>query len=83
MTKSSYYESGEEIEVSNIWEKTGSFDIRVKAKDEEGIESFWSDPLPVSIPKNQNTNKFSNIILLEWLLEKFPLLEKLVNIVWR
>ena len=78
-----YYESGDEIEVSNIWEKTGSFDIRVKAKDEEGIESFWSDPLPVSVPKNQNMNKFSNIILLEWLLERFPPLEKLINIIWR
>jgi hypothetical protein len=56
---------------------------RVKAKDESGLESFWSDPLAVSIPKNQDMNKFFNIILLKWFIEKFPLLEQRINIIWR
>jgi hypothetical protein len=31
------------------WNLPGNKIIRVKAKDDNGIESFWSDPLPVSV----------------------------------
>ena len=46
------YNSGETYEVSHIWEKSGGFDIKVKAKDEHGAESEWSDSLSIAMPKN-------------------------------
>ena len=47
------YNSGEEITTSHKWEKRGDYSIKVKAKDEEGYESPWSDPLIISMPKNK------------------------------
>ena len=46
------YNSGEEVTVYHSWSKRGSYQIRVKAKDEYGLESNWSDPLPVTMPKS-------------------------------
>lgn len=47
------YDSGEEIEASHIWTEEGSYQIKVKARDIHGLESDWSEPLPVSMPKNR------------------------------
>jgi len=54
-----YYESGEEVTVSHVWEEKGNYGIRVKVRDESRLESFWSDPLPVSFSRNKI---FSHII---------------------
>jgi len=35
------------------WDKKGTYQIRVKVRDEYGAESEWSDPLPVTMPKNK------------------------------
>jgi len=78
-----FYNSGEEVKIVHTWNKPGGYDIRVKVKDENGLESFWSDPLAVSIPKNQDANKFFNITLFNWFIEKFSLLEKKINVIWR
>jgi len=48
------YNSDEVVEASHTWDKLGYFGVKVKAKDVHGIQSDWSDPLPVSIPVNQN-----------------------------
>jgi hypothetical protein len=45
------YDSGVTIETTHSWEEEGTYEIRVKAKDEHGSESNWSEPLTVSIPK--------------------------------
>jgi len=47
------YQSGVEISTTQSWQKTGTYEIRVKAKDIYGEESDWSEPLIVSMPKNQ------------------------------
>ena len=49
------YDSGDEVTISHTWDSTGSFEIKVKAKDTEGTQSEWSDPLPVSMPKSKST----------------------------
>ena len=44
---------------SHIWETIGSYPIKVKAKDDpngdgdlsDGLESVWSDSLPISMPR--------------------------------
>lgn len=46
------FSSGETIEASHIWDREGSYNIKVKAKDIYDAESEWSDPLVVSMPKS-------------------------------
>jgi len=43
------YASGDTAEASHTWTDSGSYEIKVIAKDENGIFSEWSDPLPVNI----------------------------------
>ena len=47
------YNSGEECSISHIWDDRGDYNIKVKAKDTNDIQSPWSDPLAVSMPKNK------------------------------
>jgi len=49
-----WYDSDVTITTSHTWTQQGNYDIRVKARDTSGLESEWSDPLPVSMPVNQN-----------------------------
>ena len=41
--------SGEMIKASHAWFRIGTYNIRVKAKDEWGAESEWSDPVEVEV----------------------------------
>jgi hypothetical protein len=50
-------------EASYTWTSEDNFDIRVIAKDSNGGESDWSDPLSFSTPKNKVINKNSQNIL--------------------
>jgi hypothetical protein len=44
------YVSGTTVEASYTWTKPGTYDIKVKAKDNyNGAESEWSDTLPITI----------------------------------
>lgn len=47
------YASGETASASHIWNRKGSYNIMVKAKDEYGEESIWSDPHSVTMPKSK------------------------------
>jgi len=75
------YESGETASASHKWTTKGTYDIRVKAKDEYNLESEWSDPLSVSMPKS----KVSESSILQRLIEIFPnlelIFERIVNII--
>jgi len=77
-----YYDSGEEVNVSHTWIKKGSYSVQVKAKDEKSLESFWSDPLQISIPKNKETND-SPIRLSDRFIERFQFLGKLTDLLER
>lgn len=46
------YDSGDEVSASHLWDEKGSYEIKVKAKDIHGVQSEWSDPLPVTMPKS-------------------------------
>ncbi len=54
--------SGQEVTASHIWISEGDFSIRVKAKDDHGVQSPWSDPLAISMPQRSST-KLSEIVL--------------------
>jgi len=73
------YESGETAEAIHTWTKKGDYDIRVKAKDERGVQSEWSDPLPISMPKNKSINT-SFLRFLEQHPHMFPLLRQLLGL---
>ncbi len=68
------FSSGDEVEASHRWSERGSYEIRVKAKDEHGVQSEWSDPLSASMPV-----QYSSYPLLERLLQRFPLLALLLE----
>ncbi|PNX50245.1 MAG: hypothetical protein BV456_07345 [Thermoplasmata archaeon M8B2D] len=68
--------SGEQVTASHTWTSEGNFSIRVKAKDDHGILSEWSDPLSISMPKNKS------IIyrpFLSRIFELFPFLKEIFN----
>jgi len=50
------YNTDQTISMSHIWDAKGTYQIKVKAKDEHGEESEWSDPLPITMPKNMAIN---------------------------
>jgi hypothetical protein len=55
------YGSSDEISTTHRWTEEGIYEIQVKAKDVNGGESGWSDPIQVTIPKQ----KFLTAPLLE------------------
>jgi hypothetical protein len=74
------YNSGEVCEGSYEWTKISKYygyGIKVKAKDEDGHESPWSDYLLVS-QKSKN-KPFTKPLFLD-ILARFPLLQRLINL---
>jgi len=71
------YNSGDTATASHIWANQGSYSVKVKAKDIHDEESVWSDPLPITMPKNKAINPF--LLFLERLIERFPILEQLLQ----
>ncbi|KYK21936.1 hypothetical protein AYK25_02995 [Thermoplasmatales archaeon SM1-50] len=43
------YDSAAEIQMKYTWETTGTYEVKVKAKDNNNLESGWSIPLIVTI----------------------------------
>ena len=64
-------------ETTYTWTYKDRFEIRVKARDEKGGESDWSDPLAFSTPKIKNLDQYS--IIIKRLLEKFPFLKTIIK----
>ena len=60
------YPSGEEIAVNHSWEISTNCRIKVRAKDEFGYFSVWSDSLDVSIPRIKERSKFCPINLYKF-----------------
>jgi len=49
-----YVHSGDTISVSHVWTLAGSYQVKVKAQDEEGAGSEWSEALEVYIINENN-----------------------------
>jgi hypothetical protein len=74
------YSSADTVSISHIWENSGSYQVKVKAKDDpnddgdlsDGMESYWSDPLAITMPRGKPFLNFvENYPLLYRLLQKF------------
>jgi hypothetical protein len=63
------YNSGVTISTTHKWTVKGSYSIKVKAKDNSGAESAWSDPLSITMPYSYNQPILQ---FLELLFERFP-----------
>jgi len=50
-------ESGLEAAASHTWTEEGTFEIKLKAVDEYGEESEWSDPVNIEIEKEKSINR--------------------------
>ena len=76
-----YYESGETVEVSHSWNKRGTYDVKVKAKDVYELEGEWSDPHTITIPRNKVKTYNS---LIARLLEKLPIFKHMLqNVIFK
>ena len=66
------YDSGEEVSATHMWDEKGSYEIRVKARDVNGAESDWSEPLVVSMPKTKLVlgSIFKEII--QFIIDRLP-----------
>lgn len=69
------YESGETCDAPNIWNNEGNYQIRVKARDINGGESEWSDPLEISMPHTYDSLQ----ILINRLMFRFTILEPILS----
>ncbi len=73
------YDSGEPVNVQYSWGHDGNYSVKVKAMDMKGGESYWSDPVIVSMPKNKILN-ISPLIMqfLENHQHLFPILRQIL-----
>jgi len=51
------YLSGDYVQRAHIWNEIGTYDVKVKSRDNRGLESDWSDPLTVVISDPQLEDK--------------------------
>ena len=72
------YISGDTVNAFHTWIQLGSYSVKVKAMDSNLAESEWSDPLSVSMPKNNIINPFERF--LENHPHLFPLLRQLLEL---
>ncbi len=69
-----FYPSGTTISTSHSWEIDGTFNVKVIAEDTDGLQSEWSDPLVVSMPRSRAINTY----LLRF-LQQHPILYQLIQ----
>ena len=65
------------VSLWHAWNEEDNYTIKVKARDSVGEESDWVT-LEVTMPKNKDFN--FNFNLLSWLLERFPILQKILDV---
>ena len=68
------YNSGEKCSATYIWDEKGVYEIKVKAKNVDGAESAWSNPLSVSMPRNKTMNS-PLLKFLDHYTHLFPILQ--------
>jgi C1A family cysteine protease len=59
-----FISSGELVSINHTWSIKGNYNIRVKVQDEHGLESDWSDPLPLRIPRTDARLIFERLFSL-------------------
>ena len=70
-----YYPAGMKIIRNHTWNEKGVYTIKAKVKDIHGRESDWGGFIVTIFRSRATTNS-----LFLWFLERFPLLERLLNV---
>jgi hypothetical protein len=73
------YNSGDTVAEPHAWDTEGTFSVKIKARDSNGAESVWSDPLTISMPKNKIDT--INPLILQFLKNHtnlFPVLRQIL-----
>ena len=73
------FESGKKTTCTHVWEKTGTYLLKVKAKDTYGAESDWAE-LTVTMPRNKAIYNSFIIQILEKIANSFPILKYLLGL---
>jgi len=68
------YVSGYELSDAHTWGTQDSYVVRCKAKDVYGIQSDWAEH-EITIPRTRASSYL-------WFLERFPMLQRLLNIIF-
>ncbi len=66
--------SGVDFEIAHSYPFKDTFTIEAKAKDTSDAESNWSE-FKITIPRTRTSTYL-------WFLERFPMLEKLLGLIW-
>ena len=69
------YSSGETISIKHTWEDNGTYQIRTKSKDANGMEGNWVQ-LEVKIPKNKDIQR-PFIEIINKLINYLPIFENI------
>jgi len=74
------YDSNQPCTASYNWTEKGTYEIKAKAKDVFGLESEWSDPMPITMPYSyyKPLPQFLDI-LFQRFPNTFPLLRQLIG----
>jgi predicted acyl esterase len=71
------YKSGEKIKASHVWKEKGTYNIKVKIRDNTGAKSDWSEPIEVRIPIEK---KLSNIQFKQSMKNKIEQYQELKHV---
>ena len=74
------YESGIICEANHTWTEKGSYEIKVIAKDINGLVSDWSDPIEVSMPKSKSYLGNMLQLFFKRIFQNFPFFEKILKL---
>ena len=75
-----FYDSDTEIITAHTWTEQGDYEIRVKARNTQGLEGEWSDPLPVTMPRNRLLTNTFFLRLLERFPNAFPIIRQILGL---
>ena len=76
---SSLAHSGDSCSKSHTWNDVGTYQVAVKAQDEHGRETPWSEPLSVKIPKERTQDLIQ--MLCDMFLKEHPSLASICRTV--
>jgi hypothetical protein len=71
------FASGAQVYAQKSWNAKGIYRIKVKAKDISGVESAWSDPLPITMPTSKSMQMLS--LLAQFLHNLLQFLQNLLK----
>jgi len=75
-----YYYNNDDCETPHTWDSNGIKTLKVKVRDEAGLESEWSEPLRVVVKKSRSFTFIESIFDSPIILNFFRLLRQVFNL---